>query len=286
MKREAAEVVCEVRGEDLVAYRDGDLRGARQEWVATHARLCPVCRERLAGFEETARILREAFPLVDDPVGRAKLIARLQIEASRQSSRRDRHRLLVAAPLLLLLLLLALVAGPGSSEAGFPLARFIHFGVVEVKELWPADQQRVVEHVATSQPGLTAVTFRAVEPAELPLGLTLVERSIPARERLELLYRNGAHLAFLLRQSPAREAMVSTDPGNDDQVITVSDTQVLWIKDARPEAVAGLWWERHQVFFEVMVTESPEGPTAGLKLGDARLVVQALMAEQDARQDG
>ncbi len=45
---------CDLPDEDLVAYQEGALRGARLEWVAAHAQACAVCRQRLAEFADAA----------------------------------------------------------------------------------------------------------------------------------------------------------------------------------------------------------------------------------------
>ena len=62
---------------ELVAWDDGSLREERQARVEAHLAACPACRVRLAGFQEVERLLRERYPLVDDPAARDRILERL-----------------------------------------------------------------------------------------------------------------------------------------------------------------------------------------------------------------
>jgi anti-sigma factor RsiW len=68
---------CDFPAERLIAYRDGDLDGAQREVVQTHLAACPDCRAWLGAMAEVRRILRAAFPLIDDPAARATIKARI-----------------------------------------------------------------------------------------------------------------------------------------------------------------------------------------------------------------
>ena len=67
--------------EETVAYAEGALSPAEQARIAAHLAECGVCRRRLAAFAETDRLLREGSPPLDDPAGRAALLARVAREA-------------------------------------------------------------------------------------------------------------------------------------------------------------------------------------------------------------
>lgn len=264
-------------GEDLVAYADGYLAGRRREIVEGHLRACPRCQDRLRGFAEVARIVQRGAPLVDDPAGRAALHARLAAEDRRAAPprRRATGKILVAAASLVLAV--ALLASPLASEAGFPFGRFLRFGPV-VDERDPGDGQRLEDVAPASVVGLEP-SFAGVEPDQLPLGLRRVARSVPEPGRLELLYQSPAGLAVLLTQTPVNGSVVEMDPFGVQETIEVRGTPVLQLEGAGSGAVAGLYWERREVVFELLVTEAPP---EWLRPSEATRLVEALMAAQDA----
>ena len=73
---------CNLPPDDLLAFADGELGGARLELVEAALATSPACRDRLAALERTGRLLRDASPLRDDPAGRAALRARLEQDAT------------------------------------------------------------------------------------------------------------------------------------------------------------------------------------------------------------
>lgn len=261
-----------------MALADGELRGGRREFVEAHLQTCPDCRRWLARFEETAGLLRREPPPGDVTARRVALKERLH----REVARHDRPLLMrsTRAARLLVVLALALLAWPWASEADELFGRFVRFG--EVRLLGPREEGTPIRGVASPLPGVATVSFATVEPARLPLGLARTGRSIPAPDRLELSYGNGADLTILVTELPAREGVLKLEPGTPANAATVRDTQVLWLPDPQPEAVAALYWERWGVVFEVLVLEAPLGNNGGLKLGDAITVVEAIMAAQDA----
>lgn len=122
---------CDLPDDELLAYLDGELRGARKEWVEAHRAVCSSCQQRLADFAAVDCLLREGTPLVDDPAGRATLRARAEEEFARRARsrwwrlRRRLHRFhprwpqgLVTA-LGLKATLLALIFWPGFHWAGW-----------------------------------------------------------------------------------------------------------------------------------------------------------------------
>lgn len=271
---------CAVRGEDLIAYADGYLAGARRELVEAHLRVCAHCQDRVAAFREVDRIIREGAPLVDDSAGRVALHAALLTQQARRPVVPwPLRRSIITASLLLLLA--GLLTWPISSRAGVPLGRFIDFGPVRVERSVSSGRDApALLHVATAGPSPAALIFSAVEPPVLPLGLKRVERSTPTQDRLELLYRNGLGMAVLVQQTPARANVVSLDTSSGEHGVTlVAGIEVLWLADPQPGAVSWLFWEREGVFFELMMTESPPD---GLLLTDAERIVESLATAQDA----
>ncbi len=74
---------CEIPDADLIAYAEGDLGGARGEWVAAHLAACPSCRERLSLFAAVDTLLR-ADPVPDlDPARAAWMRAYLDAHPQR-----------------------------------------------------------------------------------------------------------------------------------------------------------------------------------------------------------
>lgn len=266
---------CVVPGEDLVAYDDGYLTGGRRELVETHLAACPHCQARLRAFREVDEIIRRAAAPIDDRTLRAALHDRLLAEASRPARRQPPRRLLAAIPSALLLL--TLLVWPLASTGGFELGRFIRFGPVE-GERDSGDGQRLEDVAPASVVGLE-VSFAGVEPDQLPLALSRVSRSVPEPGLLEVLYRSSAGLAILVTQTPVNGPVVEMDPFGAEEVVSIRDTPVLRLEGARPGTVSGLYWERKEVVFELLVTDAPPewlGPA------DATRLVEALMAAQDA----
>lgn len=280
---------CRLRPEELIAYDDGSLPAGRREIVEAHLAACRHCQERLATFREVDRIVQEqAVPVDVSMRRRADLRARLHeanqgltLSASRKLDWPHLPSLgaRLLAPVLLLLLLL-----PSVSQADFPLSHFVRFGEVETRRELSPDQQVAIRHVAPSDPDVPPPSFPVVAPLELPLGLVRVEQSVPAREQVELLYRNQNDVALLMSQLPAETGLVTLEP-HGTEVVMIQDTHVLLLDDSRPDAVSAMHWEQEGVAFNVLVTEAPTGPYGGFPRGDALTVVEAIMAAQDAGQE-
>jgi len=72
---------CDVAEEDLVAYLEEDLHGARREWVEAHLVACAHCGERLAQFTAADALLRAPSPFTDEAHAEAVLRARWEAMA-------------------------------------------------------------------------------------------------------------------------------------------------------------------------------------------------------------
>jgi anti-sigma factor RsiW len=118
---------CDLPDTDLIAYIDGELHGARREYVDIHLRVCPDCQARLEEIHETTRLLQRATPLTDDPDGRARIKARLAAEAQRPPRHSSRLPLLIALPALLLIIIgvTSITWAPNPTEAAVSLRALI-----------------------------------------------------------------------------------------------------------------------------------------------------------------
>lgn len=262
----------EVRPEDLVHYADGDLAGGKRELVEAHLRLCPVCRRWMADFEDTGRLLREASPPIDDPVGRAQLMARIAVEAGRRSQPRLPRIALTLAVLLALLIVGTMTTTP--AQARVSIERFFQFvrpsGGALLSEL-PTPPP-----APAMQPGLVgpaSLPFSPRESPTLPLGLTLVDRQVVPASRLELRYRNARGLVVVLTQQRIQD-VTYTLTYNKGGVIVIEGVEVFVQTDPRPDSVAALTWEEQAVISSLIVLDNPSG---GLPLADARQIVEALL---------
>jgi len=79
---------CDVTEEELVAYAEGDLGGARGEWVATHLAVCPHCRERAALSAAVDQLLRDMPAPTVDPARAAWMRAYVAGDAARRARSR------------------------------------------------------------------------------------------------------------------------------------------------------------------------------------------------------
>jgi hypothetical protein len=270
---------CSVTGEDLVAYLDGYLAGGRRELVEAHLRTrCPACHERVAAFREVDRLVQAAVgPPIDDPAGRVALRERLEVEARRRK-RRPGGLVLVGA--VAALVLAVALFRPGASVADAPWGDWLRFEDVRVDRTTPpAAAPPLPAGAGTDRASVQAPAFKTAEPARLPLGLVLAERSLPNPRLLELVYRDPTGLEVSLFEAPTGAASVSIGSLGEPSRIVVGGTEVLVLEDPRPRAVAALFWERGGVVFDMLILASPP---EGLQLADARAIIEAFMAAQDA----
>ena len=262
---------CDVRDEDLVAYVDNYLTGGRRELVEAHLQVrCASCQGRLDDFRAVDEILLATAPVVDVQQSRQELRRWLDTIDTNQPPRRSLRQIAVVAALSLL----SLIFWPRVLDAGSLVGDFIEFGEVQVRRIPGVPAEGVpVKGVATAPEGLT-LTFRGLEPADLPIELVQVERSVPSTDRLELLFRNQTGLAILLTQSPASQPAITIAPTGSGYVVPIASTEVLVLPDPWPESVAAMFWENDGIVFELLVTES----WGGLSLADATHIVTTLLS--------
>ncbi len=273
---------CELDGGDLVAYRDGELTGARLEYVAAHVRVCVVCQDRLRTLDETRELLRSATPIVDDPVCRAQTMAVIAQEARR--SQRPSWTPVLTLTTVALLLLLALLAWPSlPSNAGFRLAALVQRVVphsATVKDPSTVLNSRQLPGSAVASPVgdgyRTAPAFPVVVPPRLPGDLVLTAFTQVQPDLADLRYLGPHELHLRLLESPASNATGTVS--SSYQRVVISGTEVLWHVNPEAPAISRAVWIRHGVQFELSVVDSSD---SGLSLSDARQIVAQLTVAQD-----
>lgn len=249
--------------DELAVAGDRDLEPARRARIGAHLAACPDCRRQLVATRQPSRLLQARYPAVPNRGAWEAFADRVPDSERRRASA---FNPIPAAGLLALLLLIVV-------------------GAVRLRQSMGGDDlQEPLRHVAPSRSGLGPLPFPPVEPPRLPLALVRVERSTPAADHLELLYRNDVGLAILLTQSPIGGTGPPEAPEGPagQTVVAVGDAPVLVLNDPRPGAVAGLLWDRRGVRFVLLVTETP---AEGLPQADAVRIVEALMVTQNAPTD-
>lgn len=255
---------------DLFAFQDGTLRDARHPEIGEHLKQCLPCRRQLRESEEIGRVLRAHVPLVDDPLGRARLKARLreQHQPARTPSRFSwemSYRLLAAS--------LAVLAVLGSSliwsdelQGG---SSFTHF--------WrdASTTNRVVPANRIQQTPATAPE-EVIEPPSLPFELALTEGStVDADGFGEWFYRNDDGLAIRVAIDHPGGGWLPASDGDDRQgIVGFNGHDLVVMYGTRRADVLAVLWLDDVALRTLSVLESPVG---GLPLDGALAIVAALM---------
>ncbi len=275
-------ILCDLDGGDLIAYLDGELAGARLEYIEAHVRACTICQDRLRDIDETKELLRLATPIVDDPVGRARTMAMIAQEARRP--RLSSWRPPLSVVVIAVTLILVLVTWPTiPSQAGFQLAALVN----RVQPHLPRaqDPSTVLERSrlpgmalaspAVDQPG-TAASFAVVVVPRLPGSLTLTSFVQAQPDLADLRYLGPHDLRLQVLESPSSTASSTVSPSY--QRVVISNTDVLWHTDPQTPDITRAIWIRHGVQFELSV-ETSSGP--GLSPSAARQIVAQIIVAQD-----
>ncbi len=271
---------CELNEHDLLAYADGELRGARLEYVDAHLRVCVPCQSWLKEFEHLRHLFQTSTQVSADPMRRAAVLASLSQGTSRRRQPWLPPRLAVVG--LVTALLLA-IAFPLASDADTLLGDFVRFGEIKIKERFEDPQPLAVPANPADGRADAPVIFNAVELASLPLGYALASSEAPRPDRLILYFENGDGASFLLRQGPTKPDTVVVPPGGGDWATSVEGTSVLITADPRPGVTGAVAWERHGVVFILMTIDEPSG---GLPVSHALTIVEAVIAAQNQAMEG
>lgn len=215
-------------------------------------------------------MLRARFPLVDDPVGRAKLKARLReqpqpVSTSTQPRWTMPYRLL-AASLAVLVVLGSSLIWAGESQGGSSFTRF-----------WRDDDtaHRVVPSDRVQQTPATAPESVIAQPS-LPFGLALTEGSTSDASRYgEWFYRNTDGLAIRVAVDPPGKGWLGPSEGDDRQeMIGFNGRDLVVMYGVDRAAVLALLWVEDESLHSLSVVDAPPG---GLSRDDALTIVAALI---------
>lgn len=259
------------RGEELIAYQDGDLEPARQAAVEAHVRECLACRRRLSMSEDIGRLIREHSALVDDAAGRAEVMTRVRMGAAARTppvglggSRRWQP---LAAALLVAFLALGALGRAQVVDGGSSLTRWLRAETTSGR-VTPSDRMR--ETPLAVPTGMTAAP-------SLPLGLALVDGGRAADGFVERYYRNAEGLAISVSEDRAGTSWVTAPKDADEgEIVGIGGRDVLFIYGMTRDRVMALSWVDSDTFYVVSVLDQPP---SGFGLDSARELVAALMAQ-------
>lgn len=260
------------RGEELVAYQDGALPSARLAEIDAHLRGCYECRQWLRDSDEIGRLLRTHVPIVDDPVGLARLKERLgeqpQSVPTHAVLRWTTPYRLLAASLAVLVVLGSSLIWTDELQGGSTFTR------------WLRDDDtpnRVVPSDKIQQTPATAPD-EVVEPPSLPFDLALTTSSAMDAVGIgERFYRNEAGLAIRVATDPPGEGWLSVSDGDDRQEVIVFNGQDVIIQyGASRDEVMTVFWVSDDRLHTLIVLQPP----SGLSRDDALTIVAALIDDE------
>ena len=271
---------CDLPFEDLIAYADGELGGARLEYTEAHIRACEICRERLAAFEETARLLDEGTPHVDDPRGRGETKSRIHSVSARQYStklphvltRRSWGQFVITA--LFIVGVIAL-SWPAATQAGFGLSDLLRGAIPGIQRVLPVGEE------PSGTPPRDQELGPFVTPINLPPDLEQYHATGNGPEYLELRYRNDQGADLLLIQTTLDTELEVYS--SRTELAVVNGTEVLILPGSRPDMVARLIWERNDVRFQLVPITVVRGHAGSLQSSYGLAIVEAVSEVQDTR---
>jgi len=275
---------CDLPDTDLIAYTDGELQGARREYVDVHLRVCPACQARLEEIHETTRLLQRATPLTDDPDGRARIKARLAAEAQRAPRHSPRLPLLVAVPALVLIILtvVSLTWTPNPTEAAVSLRSLVrridpNVGSPVPSTVLTEDRLPGKPSLPPASTGIERATFPTVVLPRLAGGLTLTSFTLTRSDYAELRYAGPNQLVISIGETLANKSDSATQ--DSEQLVVISGTQVLWQVNPRARTyIVHAIWVRNGIEFNLLMLQAA-GP--GIPIPVAQQIIQQIIAAQD-----
>lgn len=275
---------CDLPDTDLIAYTDGELHGARREYVEVHLRVCPACQARLAEIHETTRLLQRATPLTDDPDGRARIKARLAVEAQRAPRHSPRLPMLIAAPALVLIILtvVSITWTTSPTDAAVSLRSLIqrsdpNAGPTDPSTVLTRDRLPGTAVVPPEQTGIMQASFPTVVLPRLAGDLTLTSFTLKRADYAELRYAGPHQLLISIGETPATKSDSTSD--DSDQLVVISGTQVLWqVNRIEQSAIVSAIWVHNGVEFRLLMLQDA-GP--GIPIPIAHQIIEQIIAAQD-----
>lgn len=275
---------CDLPDTDLIAYIDGELHGARREYVDVHLRVCPACQARLEEIHETTRLLQRATPLTDDPDGRARIKARLATEAQRPPRHSPRLPMLIAAPALVLIILVvvSITWTTSPTEAAVSLRSLIQRANPNTTSPAPSTvltNDRLPGNSSLSSPNtnIEQATFQTVVPSRLAGDLTLTSFTLKRPDYAELRYAGPNQLIVSLDETPSSKSDSTFE--DTAELVVVSGTQVLWyINPMSRTSIVHAIWLRNGIEFNLNLLQAA-GP--GIPIPVAHQIIEQIIAAQD-----
>lgn len=257
------------RPDDLFAFRDGVLSDVRQREIGEHLKHCLPCLRQLRGSDEIGRLLRATIPLVDDPLGRARLKARLRANTEPAPTCAIpnwtiSYRLL-AASLAVLVILGSSLIWSGELQGGSSFTRW-----------WRDDTLNQVIPASRVQQTPATAPHSVIAPPSLPFDLALTEGGrVNTAGYGEHFYRNDTGLAVRVAVDPPGVGWLPTSDVDDRQdLIGVDGRDLVIMYGVDQDDVLSLFWIEDGSLHTLSVVESPPG---GLPRDDALTIVAALM---------
>jgi hypothetical protein len=275
---------CDLPDTDLIAYIDGELHGARREYVDVHLRVCPACQARLEEIHETTRLLQRATPLTDDPDGRARIKARLAAEAQRAPRHSSRLPMLVAVPALVLIILtvVSITWTTSPTEAAVSLRSLLRRADPNVGSPPPStvlteDRLPGKPSLPPADTGIEQATFPTVVLPRLAGNLTLTSFTLKRPDYAELRYAGPNQLIISIGETPANKSKSTFE--DTAQLVVVSGTQVLWNVNPRARtSIVHAIWVRNGIEFNLTMLQDA-GP--GIPVPTAHQIIEQIIAAQD-----
>lgn len=258
------------RGEELVAFQDGDLTPERLAEIDAHLRGCYDCRQWLRESEDIGRMLRAHIPIVDDPVGVARLKERLRDQPqpvpTRGAPRWTTPYRFLAACIAVVIILGSSLIWSGDLEGGSSFTRW-----------WRDDDSssRVVPSGRIEQTPASAPD-EVIDPPSLPFNLALTEGGAVDTDGYgEWFYRNDEGLAIRVAVDPPGSGWLPVSGDDDRQEILGFAGHDLAVMYGRDHAnVLTVFWIEEESLHTISVLEQPSD---GLSREEALSIVAVLM---------
>lgn len=229
---------CGMGEGDLVAYYDGEIRGARREYVELHVHHCDICQRQLALFQSSRILLQSHTELRDYPAARVAIVG--QLRQSMTQSRMPRTSILAYAAALVVVGIIGALA-LGEVDPG---ALFSHG--TKSPEGAPSTDNDTEINLQSNEP---ATQF--VAPHELPMGFTLIAKEDERDDRRILQYRNDDGDTLQLTQTLSPNG--TSEAFEDGELITVDGVDVTLITRPPKRDETELVWARQGVHFRLII---------------------------------
>jgi AcrR family transcriptional regulator len=267
---------CELPDEDLIAWADGYLTGARREWVETILASSARCQARLAMLRQIDQVvLTQPIP-VNPAANHAQAIRALQRAQGWQWPK----RLAVVATLGLSAILGGAFLLPEDSVGRGYFVRVVGLRDLGEVAFVPGQGDEIPNDSIGTPPPSEGATFVPNVPEQLPDGFTLVTVTTIEPSVREIQYVRDDGTRLLVHEYPLTAEPAEIASSGRVRSIVVQGTQVLIALGPQDLTSALFLWESPTLRYDVMVLESPQ---FGLSVEEIqRLVLAFLEGELDS----